>query len=430
MSPLGVIVTIVLVDLLGFSVVMPLLAPFANEYGFADWQIGLLFSAYPLCQLVAGPILGRLSDRYGRRPVLVASQAGTALSFLILGLSHDFPTMLLARMLDGASGGNILVAQAYVADVTPPEHRARGLGLIGMAFGVGFVLGPLLAGVVVSLPLPTEWRLRLPFLIGAGFSTLALILVIAKLPESRAGRREASRVLSWHGLVETVTHPLIGSLVSLGFLAVFAFAALEATFSLFLLRRFNWGPSDAAFAFAYLGLMSAVVQGGLIRRLVPKFGERKLILAGLGTLAVGLAALAGATNLAALLGATLIVAVGQGLTNPSISGLLSRSTPASEQGAVFGTLSSAQTLARMVSYSVANLAFARLGTSAPFLGGAAVAGLSLGLAWGIVRRQVAVEIPADVVGVGVKVSGQNGVNIVSPGDENADALDNRLGADA
>ena len=123
MSPLGVIVSIVLVDLLGFSVVMPLLAPFAQEYGFDDWQIGLLFSAYPLCQLVAGPILGRLSDRYGRRPVLVASQAGTALSFLILGLSHDFPTMLLARMLDGASGGNILVAQAYVADVTPPEQR-------------------------------------------------------------------------------------------------------------------------------------------------------------------------------------------------------------------------------------------------------------------------------------------------------------------
>ncbi len=146
MSPLGVVVLIVLVDLLGFSLVMPLLAPFAKQYGFSEWQIGLLFSAYPMCQLVAGPILGRLSDRYGRRPLLIVSQAGTAVSFLILGLSREFWVMLLARMLDGASGGNILVAQAYVADVTKPEHRARGMGLIGMAFGLGFVLGPLLGG--------------------------------------------------------------------------------------------------------------------------------------------------------------------------------------------------------------------------------------------------------------------------------------------
>src|SRR5580704_16105779 len=167
MKPLTVIVLIVLVDLLGFSVVMPLLGPFAKEYGFSGWQIGFLFSAYPVCQLVAAPILGRLSDRYGRRPLLIFSQAGTALSFLILGLSHNFYVMLFARMLDGASGGNILVAQAYVADVTEPEHRARGMGLIGMAFGIGFVLGPLLGGLMLSLPVAEEWRLRLPFLVAA-----------------------------------------------------------------------------------------------------------------------------------------------------------------------------------------------------------------------------------------------------------------------
>ena len=158
MSPLGVVILIVLIDLLGFTLVMPLLAPFAEQYGFGEWQIGLLFSAYPLCQLIAGPILGRLSDRYGRRPLLIVSQAGTAFSFLILGLSRNFTVMLLARMLDGASGGNILVAQAYVADVTPPENRARGMGLIGMAFGLGFVLGPMLGGLLVGLPVPETWR--------------------------------------------------------------------------------------------------------------------------------------------------------------------------------------------------------------------------------------------------------------------------------
>src|SRR5271168_5408080 len=186
MSPLGVVVLIVLVDLLGFSLVMPLLAPFAKQYGFSAGQIGLLFSAYPMCQLVAGPILGRLSDRYGRRPLLIFSQAGTAVSFLILGLSRDFRVMLLARMLDGASGGNILVAQAYVADVTAPEDRARGMGLIGMAFGLGFVLGPLMGGMLLKLPLGDDWRLRLPFLVAAGFSTLAWVLVLFRLPEPRA----------------------------------------------------------------------------------------------------------------------------------------------------------------------------------------------------------------------------------------------------
>src|SRR5438067_12529581 len=141
MRPIGVVVLIVLADLLGFSLVMPLLAPFGEQYGFREWQIGLLFSAYPLCQLVASPVLGRLSDRYGRRPLLIFSQAGTALSFLILGLSRNFTVMLLARMLDGASGGNILVAQAYIADVSPPERRTRNLGMTGAAFGGGVVLG-------------------------------------------------------------------------------------------------------------------------------------------------------------------------------------------------------------------------------------------------------------------------------------------------
>ncbi len=264
MSPLGIVVLIVLIDLLGFSVVMPLLAPFAEQYGFREWQIGLLFSAYPLCQLVAGPILGRLSDRYGRRPILIFSQAGTALSFLILGLSRNFTVMLLARMLDGASGGNILVAQAYVADVTTPENRSRGMGLIGMAFGLGFVLGPLLGGLLLGLPVAEDWRLRLPFLVAAGFSTLAWVLVLSRLPESRpvgARDREPARVLSWRGLVDTMTLPGIGQLILLGFLSVLAFAALEGTLSLFLRRRMDWNARSAAFVFAGLGLLERAGAG-------------------------------------------------------------------------------------------------------------------------------------------------------------------------
>ncbi|QEH35809.1 Tetracycline resistance protein, class B [Aquisphaera giovannonii] len=375
MSPLAVIVLIVLIDLLGFSVVMPLLAPFAEQYGFADWQIGLLFSAYPLCQLVAGPILGRLSDRYGRRPLLIYSQAGTAISFLILGLSRDFTVMLLARMLDGASGGNILVAQAYVADVTKPADRARGMGLIGMAFGLGFVLGPLLGGLLVGLHAAGEWRLRLPFLVAAGFSTIAWILVLARLPESLpegSGAREAARVLSWRGVLDAVRLPAIGSLIGIGSLSVLAFAALEGTLALFVRRRFGWDARGAAFAFAGLGLLTAVVQGGLIRRLVPRFGEANLIRAGIFSALAGFAAIALATGWPMLIPAFVLVGVGQGISGPSVSGLLSRLTPTSEQGAVFGTFSSTQTLARMISYSAANVLLGRLSEAAPYWFGCAV----------------------------------------------------------
>ncbi len=385
MSPLGVVVSIVLVDLLGFTLVMPLLPLFARQYHLSGWQIGLLFAAFPMCQLVAGPILGRLSDRFGRRPVLIASQAGTALSFVILGLSGDFTTMLLARMLDGASGGNILVAQAYVADVTTAENRSRGLGLIGMAFGIGFVLGPLLGGLLQELPVSDDWKLRVPFLVAACFSILALLLVILRLPESLpadASARRTARVITWRGLIETVTHPTIGRLVIIGFLAVLSFAALEGTFSLFLRRRMAWGPKQALYGFVFLGLISAMVQGGLIRRLVPRFGEPRLIVAGLAFLVAGMSALAMAQGVAALLGATLIVAIGQGLVSPTVSGLLSRLTPPSEQGAIFGTLSSAQTLARMLSYLAANALLAQYGTAAPYWEASGMAVIALVVAAG------------------------------------------------
>lgn len=385
MSPLGVVVLIVLVDLLGFSVVMPLLAPFAKHYGFREWQIGLLFSAYPMCQLVAGPILGRLSDRYGRRPLLVFSQAGTAISFLILGLSREFWVMLLARMLDGASGGNILVAQAYVADVTKPEDRARGMGLIGMAFGLGFVLGPLLGGLLLSLPIPDDWRLRLPFLVAAGFSTIAWVLVLTRLPESLPRDPEArpsARVISRRGIVDVVRLPAAGRLVLIGFLGVLGFAAFEGTFALYLGSRFGWDPRSAAFAFAAMGFLSAAVQGGLIRRLVPKYGEPRLIVAGIVLAASGFAGLAMTEQVATLVAAMAMLAVGQGLLSPSTSGLLSRVTPETEQGAVFGTLSSAQTLARMISYSASNVLLGRH-AAAPYWGAFGVDLLALVAAGGI-----------------------------------------------
>ena len=245
------------------------------------------------------------------------------------------------------------------------------MGLIGMAFGLGFVLGPLLGGLLLSLPLADDWRLRVPFLVAAGFSTLAWVLVLTRLPESRhpgQPAREAARVASWRGIVDTISIPGIGRLILIGFLAVFAFAAFEGTFALFLLRRMHWDARTAAFAFAGIGFLSAVVQGGLIRRLVPRFGEARLIVAGLVLAACGFAGMALVRNAPELAGSMVLLGVGQGLLSPSVSGLLSRITPMSRQGAVFGTLTSAQTLARMISYSASNVLLGKVSTSRTLLG--------------------------------------------------------------
>jgi DHA1 family tetracycline resistance protein-like MFS transporter len=276
--------------------------------------------------------------------------------------------------------------------VTTPENRSRGLGLIGMAFGLGFVLVPLLGGLILlAMPEGSDWRLRVPFLVAAGFSTLAWVLVLTRLPESLPADSEArqeARVLSRRGLVDLVTRPEIGRLVLVASLVVLGFAALEGTYSLFLRDRFHWDAGRAAFGFAFLGLVSAMVQGGLIRRLVPRFGEPRLIVAGIATLALGFVTLAQVERWPALLGATLLVGVGQGLVSPTVSGLLSRITPVSEQGAVFGTLTSAQTLARMLNYVTANLLLARSGPSAPVWEAAMIAMLALLLALPVLRQQV------------------------------------------
>lgn len=389
MRPLLVVVLIVLIDLLGFSLVIPLLPRYGDTFGFNETQIGLLQAAFPLCQLVAGPILGRLSDRYGRRPVLIVSQMGTAISFVLLAFSHSFVPMLLARMLDGASGGNILVAQAYVADITKPEDRAKSLGLIGAAFGVGFTMGPLLGGLLLSAPVSPEWQLRLPFLMAAVCATVAWVLVLTRLPESvkPGGATKKANTISWRGITDVLKLPMIGRLVLLGATTVLAFAALEGTFSLYLARKMGWGARTASYWFALFGLISIVVQGGLIGRLVPRFGEARLARVGLAWMIGGFAAIAWADGPALLALGSVLVGVGYSLAQPTISGLLSRSTPALEQGAVFGVMSSAQTLARSINYLVATPMLGWAGPSAPYWEATALASVALLMAFGLGNRR-------------------------------------------
>jgi DHA1 family tetracycline resistance protein-like MFS transporter len=231
--------------------------------------------------------------------------------------------------------------------------------------------------------------------VAAGFSTIAWILVLTRLPESLprdATERQAARVVSWRGIADVIGLPAVGSLVSIGFLAVLGFAAFEGTFALYLGGQFGWDPGSAAFAFAAMGFLSAVVQGGLIRRLVPHFGEPRLIVAGIILAASGFAGLAMTGGLPTLTLSLVLLAFGQGLTSPSTSGLLSRVTPENEQGAVFGTLSSAQTLARMISYSAANVLLGRVSTAAPYWAAFGIDVLALAVA-GRIATNVGQSIP-------------------------------------
>lgn len=371
---LKLILLVLLVDLLGFTLVVPLLPRYADQAGFSPTKIGMLMSAYPFCQLFAGPILGRLSDRFGRRPVLVASQLGTTLSFLILAMTKRFELMLLARMLDGASGGNILVAQAYVADVTPPKDRARSFGLIGMVFGMGFILGPMLGGILTGIDLGPD-GLRLPFLVAALFSTTAWIIVMLKLPESRKpGSTDGSkaRVVGLEGVKTVLRDPCLGMLVLGSALLIMGWSSLEGTFSLYLKRRMGYTPGQASLGFAFLGFVGAFAQGFLVRRMVTRFGEKKLVVTGLVSLVIGFLCLSQVDALALLLPSLVLTGLGQGMANPSLTGLISRTAPGHIQGSVFGTLTSAQTLGRMINFFWANQLLGRYGEAVPFYSGAVI----------------------------------------------------------
>ncbi|MFL6214982.1 MAG: MFS transporter [Blastocatellia bacterium] len=356
-SPLVIIFITIFIDLIGFGIVIPVLPLYAQRYNASETVIGLMLASYSVMQFIFAPILGRLSDRVGRRPVLLYSLIGTSLGFLLMGFAHRIPFgaalfglspvivwLFLARIIDGISGGNISTAQAYIADVTPPDDRAKGMGLIGAAFGLGFIFGPAIGGLMSS------FSLEAPFFFAAALAALNATALYFLLPESLAPehRHAANKPARLQQIFEQAGNWQLQAVFATYFFATVAFAMLTATFALFANHRFHFDARHTGYLFTYVGVLGAIIQGGLLGKLVKLFGEKTLAVVGTVIFSAALFTLPLATSLTMLLLASTGNAIGNSLVTPTLNSLASKSAAPSFQGRILGTMASVASLARII----------------------------------------------------------------------------------
>jgi DHA1 family tetracycline resistance protein-like MFS transporter len=400
---IGTLFLVVFIDLLGFGILIPVIPLYAKFFGANEFVGSLLIATYSLFQFVGAPILGRLSDERGRRPILLVSLLGSVVAWTLFGVAGELGPLLgatnglvvlfVARALAGAMGGNIATANAYIADITPPEDRARGLGILGAAFGLGFVFGPAIAGLVSSpfalsffrdvLPAAVPvTEFTMPSFTAAVLSAANLALAFAVLPEPRrhATTAEATSGSRLRQLYDAVTSPDIGSLVLSFFLASLAFSAFESQFIFLTNDRLGYGTAANAVLLTYIGVLIAIVQGGLIGPLTERFGEYRLALAGAGIQVVTLALVPFSVSSSfvpalgpvesggvALALVSTPLAFGNALTNVSLNALVSRSADEDTQGGAFGLTQSAGSLARTFGPAVAGLLYVVVAYWVPFV---------------------------------------------------------------
>lgn len=385
---------IVFVDLVGFGVIIPLLPFYGEHFAASPAVVGLLMATYSFTQFLSAPVLGRLSDRIGRRPILCISLAGAAGSYLLLAFAGNLWMLFLARALGGIMAGNISTAFAYVADVTTPQNRAKGMGLIGAAFGLGFIFGPVIGGLLAG-PDPAHADYRSPALAAFALSATAFVLCLTVLKESLPAdvraRERAATMSRWQWLSQALADPGIRLIIVMSFLATFVFAGMETTFAMWSRRQFGWGPEQNGYLFAYVGVLTALIQGGLVGRLARRFGERRLVGAGAFLLAIGMLLLPFSNSLTLLLFAMAAVAAGFSMVTPSLNSLLSLQVSSGSQGGMMGVTRSATTLARIAGPGFAGGLFYLLGKDWPFFVGAAIMVVVMVMAG---RPSVAAPVPA------------------------------------
>lgn len=365
----------VFIHLLGFGIIIPLLPYYAEHFGASGLTVGLLTTSFSLAQFLFAPIWGRLSDRIGRRPVLLGSLILTGVSYLVFAVATSLPVLFLSRIFAGIAGATLSTAQAYIADTTTAENRTKGMGMIGAAFGMGFIFGPAMGGVL------SKWGFSVPAYAAAGLATVAFLFAMFRLreslpPEEReaaARRRENAATFR-----EALARPVVGLVLVLFFVTTLCFSGMEAILALFCERFFAWGPHQIGYLFAYVGVVAAVMQAGIVGALAKRFGERALVRAGL--LLMGAAfitagivpplAIHDPTHVVGGVLATFfavmgVIAIGSGLTTPSLSSLVSLATPADEQGGILGVYQSLGSLGRATGPFLGGLVFDVVSPGAP-----------------------------------------------------------------
>lgn len=363
-SPLLVIFFVVFLDLVAFGIVIPILPYYSKTFGANAFALGWLMAIFSIAQFLFSPIWGGLSDKIGRRPVLLLTILGGAAAMVATALAGSFWILFAARLLAGIFGANISTAAAYIADVTPPSERAKGMGIIGASYGLGFIFGPAIGGLL------SVYGYHVPILLAAILSFLNFIFAFFVLRETlKTGSNEApaGKKFSYTGLQVAFAKGTTAIPIVLFFLSTLAFTQLEVVFGLFVLSRFGFEARDAGWLLAGMGLVSAFFQGGLIGRLAKKYGERNLLPVGFFFFTL---CLAGAALSPTVLIFTLFlfgVAVGNGLVNPSLSSLVSKGAPGDKRGGVMGIYQSAGSLARVIGPPAAGLMFDRMSTASPIL---------------------------------------------------------------
>ena len=367
---IGFIFAAVFLDLLGAGILIPVLPYLVRQYSADALTLGLLALSFSAAQFIAAPILGALSDRYGRRPLLVFSVLGSGLAYFMFGLGGSLLVLFIARIIDGLTGGNISIAQAYIADVTPPKDRAKNFGLIGAAFGMGFIFGPALGGVLsnISLQAPAYAAGILSLVTAAfGFFVLPESLPVA---QRKSGVFSLSEINPVKQLGEAFKRPSIRIILLAIFAQNFAFSGLQTNFSLFSLARFNMGPQENALVFTFIGVVGVIMQGFVVRKIVNKVSDNMLAIVGLTIMAAGFALTAFAPAIWVLFPALAGVSIGSALSTPTLTNLVSKQVSGREQGSILGTTQSVNALTRVFGPVWAGATFDTMGAASPYWTGA------------------------------------------------------------
>jgi MFS transporter, DHA1 family, tetracycline resistance protein len=375
----------VFIDLIGFGMVIPFLSFYAREYGASGLEVGAVVGIYSIMQFFFAPVWGRLSDRVGRRPVLLISLTASFTGYLMFGFARSLGVLFASRVIAGIGGANIGTAQAYIADSTTPENRAKGMGLIGAAFGLGFILGPPMSGILASVG--TRYGLHgnlLPGLVAAGMSFTAFLIALSVLSESkppglvpRSGVPPQFDPRLWR---EMIGNHLLASLMIGLFLTLLAVAGMEINVTLHGRDRFDFRQLDMAYLFLFMGAIVATIQGGLIGRLVKRIGEKRTIVVGAAAFTLGFVLVPSIWRLPLLYFVAFFIAVGQGLCYPALTSLISKIAPEQERGSMLGLATSVGSLARFLGPLLAGFLYDVAGAAGAFYGGAVLMAMALAVA--------------------------------------------------